>query len=167
MFRPSKFIYMKKSPVKDLVDHLKNIYSLPKRRSSFADNLNSENLRQQVTKQFRTPWRANGVTHQTLNYPRLPIGDLDNWEILRINMVERSYVYPKSTFINKAEHHGLKIPSVGREFTKYDSKDKDGHYPYLYEGDLPKVERIREKIYSKPFLRTNTVKNQLFGFPSK
>lgn len=53
----------------------------------------------------------------------------------------------------------MKIPSVGREFIKYDCKDKDGHIPYLYESDLEKINRIRTKIYSKTFKRTNTVKH--------
>ena len=132
---------MKKSPVKDLVDHLKNIYTLPDRKSAFSCKLNDEQIKERMTKEFRNPWKANGVTHDTLNYPRLPIGDLDNWEIQRIHMSERSYAYPKSNQACKLDHQGMKIPSVGREFTKYDSKGKDGAYPYLYESDIPKLDR--------------------------
>ena len=53
----------------------------------------------------------------------------------------------KVTKIVTAEDHGMKIPSVGREFTKYDSKGKDGHFPYLYESEIPKIDRLRKKIY--------------------
>ena len=38
--------------------------------------------------------------------------------------------------------------------------------PYLYESEIPKLDRIREKIYVKTFKTTNAIKNNLFGFPN-
>ena len=60
----------------------------------------------------------------------------------------------------------MKISGVGREFEKYSDRGKDGKMPYLYQSDIPKIERIRKKIYTKTFKTTNTVKHDLFGFPS-
>lgn len=49
-----------------------------------------------MAKHYRSHWKASGIVHENSNFNRLPIGDLDNWEILRINMSKRSYDYPKS-----------------------------------------------------------------------
>lgn len=49
-----------------------------------------------MSKNYRQHWRTNGIVHDGMEVKRLPIGDLDNWEILRINMAKRSYQYPKS-----------------------------------------------------------------------
>jgi hypothetical protein len=44
-----------------------------------------------MAKNYRHHWRINGITHDDINYKRLPAKDLDNWQILRINMSKRSY----------------------------------------------------------------------------
>lgn len=50
-----------------------------------------------MSKIYRHPWRANGMVHNNdLQVKRLPTSDLDNWEIYRINLAERSYQNPKS-----------------------------------------------------------------------
>jgi hypothetical protein len=48
-------------------------------------------MKQSMMKNYRHHWRTNGVVHEDTNLKRLPIGDLDNWEIFRINMSKRSY----------------------------------------------------------------------------
>lgn len=53
-------------------------------------------MKQSMMKNYRHHWRVNGVVHEDTNLKRLPIGDLDNWELFRINMSKRSYEYPKS-----------------------------------------------------------------------
>lgn len=49
-----------------------------------------------MAKHYRAHWKSSGFVHENFNVNRLPVGDLDNWEILRINMSKRSYDYPKS-----------------------------------------------------------------------
>lgn len=86
---------MKNTPVNKLVEHLQNIYALPSKRS-IEEKLDEKSMRDEMAKHYRHHWRINGIVHEDTNLKRLPIGDLDNWEILRINMSKRSYQYPKS-----------------------------------------------------------------------
>lgn len=57
---------MKNSPVHSLVDHLKNIYALPNSKSKFADKPDELTLKEQMSKDYRHPWKANGVVHDKL-----------------------------------------------------------------------------------------------------
>ena len=81
------YYFMKNSPVKNLVDHLKNVYSLPKKPSHEMQKPDEESLKEEMSKHYRNPWKTNGIVHDSYNVPRRPIGELDNWEILRIHMV--------------------------------------------------------------------------------
>ena len=68
-----------------------------------------------MSKIYRHPWKANGIVHHNdQDVKRLPIGDLDNWQIYRINLAQRSYECPKSNPCLIEEYKGMKIPSVGK-----------------------------------------------------
>lgn len=86
--------------------------------------------------------------------------NIKNQFIKKILLISQKYL------VFKSEYKGIKISGIGRQFEKYSDRDKNGKMPYLYESDIPKIERIRKKIYTKTFKTTNTVKHDLFGFPS-
>jgi hypothetical protein len=61
------------------------------------------------------------------------------------------------------DYKGLKIPAKGREFVHYNSKDKDGHLPYLYEADFAKFSRIQSSVTAPTIKKVNTAQNHIFG----
>ncbi len=62
-------------------------------------------------------------------------------------MSKRSYNYPKRILINNSlDFKGFKIPEIGRQFSGYNSKDKDGKLPYLYESSLNKIQQGKSNI---------------------
>jgi len=48
---------------------------------------------------------------------------LDNWQIARISLSKRSYIFPKSKPALNEDYHGLKIPAIGKEFSRYYDRD--------------------------------------------
>ena len=61
------------------------------------------------------------------------------------------------------DYKGVKIPAVRKTFLRVSGRDKDGHLPYLYETDEPKMLRIRSSLCESPFKKVNTVQTKLFG----
>ena len=103
---------MNKSAVKTLVEHLKEVYTLPQGKKEDNVQQNYEQLKNKMRKRYRNPWKANGIVHESCKIDRLPAGDLDNWEILRINMAQRSYDHRHSNFVIILEE--MKISSVSK-----------------------------------------------------
>lgn len=64
---------------------------------------------------------------------------LDNWQIARISLSKRSYNFPKSKQTLIEDYHGLKIPAIGKEFSRYYDRDAEGHLPLRYEGEKAKI----------------------------
>lgn len=62
------------------------------------------------------------------------------------------------------DYKGLKIPAKGKEFVNYNSKDKDGHLPYLYEADFDKITRRQSNVVGPIIKKVNTAQNRFFGF---
>ena len=58
---------------------------------------------------------------------------------------------------------GVKLPTAGRQFSKYDEKDKDGHLPYHYKSNVRKLERIKSEMKQKKFLPVGTAHQGYFG----
>ena len=52
---------------------------------------------------------------------------------------------------------------MGREFTNFTAHDKEGHLPYLYQSDIPKIYRIRSSISGDNFGLINTERRTYFG----
>jgi hypothetical protein len=44
-----------------------------------------------MSRNYHHHWRINGIIHENTHLKRLPAKDLGNWQILRINMSNRSY----------------------------------------------------------------------------
>ena len=96
------FIMTHPNSVHNLVEHIKSISS--SRNKSSPDKLSQTQLKLLMSQDYKNPWKSiiffitdSGVVRKGNEIDRLPIGDLDNWEILRVNMSKRSYNYPKST----------------------------------------------------------------------
>ena len=95
------------SSINNLLSHLQNVYTTQHpdnhKTKSHSQNPFHTNIRQtqggglsemqeqeikeRISKIYKNPWRANGIVHSNdFDVRRLPAGDLDNWEIYRINL---------------------------------------------------------------------------------
>ena len=72
---------------------------MPEKIRSYTEPESFDEIKSEMKKKYRNPWKTNGVVHHSFHLDRLPISDLDNWEVLRVNMAERSYKHPKSNIL--------------------------------------------------------------------
>lgn len=57
----------------------------------------------------------------------------------------------------------MKIPAKGKEFVDYNSRDKEGHLPYLYDAGFERIRKMKSNICDDTMKKINTVQTKLFG----
>jgi len=57
----------------------------------------------------------------------------------------------------------MKVSAARKTFMRFNSRDKDGHLPMLYEVDYAKMNKIRWNILGSYFKNVNTKQNRMFG----
>ncbi|CAD8150046.1 unnamed protein product [Paramecium pentaurelia] len=132
-----------------------------------------EEVYQELKKRFRMAWKSPGFKNDEFTkIPTLKGKILNEWEILRINLAERSYKPPQG-------FKGFKIPSQYQEFQKpktppgikkqldefkldfEDFVQRPSKYGKVHEDEMLEKVRINNK---EPFRLTNSVQHNEFGF---
>ncbi len=57
----------------------------------------------------------------------------------------------------------MRIPAKGKEFVNYNSKDKEGHLPYLYDAGFERIRKMKFNICDDTIKKINTVQMKLLG----